>query len=522
MASVFKAKGAKRYTILYHDENGKRRKKTGATDKAVSQRIANELENRVALRREGLIDPAAERFAECERQPIGEHLDDFIATMEARNCDPKHVRTTRTYVQRIIDQAGAARLSDLTLSAVELAVGRIQKLHGLSARAVNAHTTAAKAFVNWAKEDNRIRAHELESIDRQSEDADRRYVRRPMSAAELRTLIASARTAPEWRGISGEDRSMFYLLGAMTGFRRTEMGSLQPEDFDLAGPMPIVRLDASRTKNDRDAGQPIPATVADVLKVWLAAKAPGSPVFALPEKTALMLHADLRRCGIEPVDDQGRVVDTHSLRHGYISALALAGVPVKVAQTLARHSDPKLTMNVYAHLSAFDLHGAVAGALPDLTTVPEPNVVAATGTHGPGATSDATSEDADGRNLNEGKHVASNRMLTLNQRVVGSSPTGGIHAGKRTDAQGSAAKPSLAVISTPSAPMHSVQQSRTDAHQSGYKRPSCATESATGLLPEMLPADPALMEVVNAWDRLPEAVRAGIVAMVKAATGSNR
>ena len=48
------------------------------------------------------------------------------------------------------------------------------------------------------------------------------------------------------------------------------------------------------------------------------------------------------------MDDQGRVVDTHSLRHGYISALALAGVPVKVAQTLARHSDPKLTMNVYA------------------------------------------------------------------------------------------------------------------------------------------------------------------------------
>jgi hypothetical protein len=33
----------------------------------------------------------------------------------------------------------------------------------------------------------------------------------------------------------------------------------------------------------------------------------------------------------------------------------------------------------------------------------------------------------------------------------------------------------------------------------------------------MLPADPALREVVSAWDRLPEAVRAGIVAMVKAA-----
>ena len=29
-------------------------------------------------------------------------------------------------------------------------------------------------------------------------------------------------------------------------------------------------------------------------------------------------------------------------------------------QTLARHSDPRLTMKVYTHLTAFDLYGAVA------------------------------------------------------------------------------------------------------------------------------------------------------------------
>jgi hypothetical protein len=35
----------------------------------------------------------------------------------------------------------------------------------------------------------------------------------------------------------------------------------------------------------------------------------------------------------------------------------------------------------------------------------------------------------------------------------------------------------------------------------------------------VLPADPAFREVVAAWNELPEAVRAGIVAMVKAASG---
>ena len=43
----------------------------------------------------------------------------------------------------------------------------------------------------------------------------------------------------------------------------------------------------------------------------------------------------------------------------------------------------------------------------------------------------------------------------------------------------------------------------------GPVRPSTATR--------LLPADPDFAAVVNAWDRLPEAVRAGIVALVKAA-----
>src|SRR5262245_2334172 len=99
MASVFKPKGSKKYVVFYKDAGGKRKKRTLTTDKVVSQRIARELQNRAALREEGLIDPAAERFAEEARKPIGKHLDDFIASMEARRRDAKHVKSTRTYIQ---------------------------------------------------------------------------------------------------------------------------------------------------------------------------------------------------------------------------------------------------------------------------------------------------------------------------------------------------------------------------------------------------------------------------------------
>ncbi len=53
MASIFKPKDRSKYVIFYTDETGRRRKKAGSTDKAMTQRIARDLENRVALRREG-------------------------------------------------------------------------------------------------------------------------------------------------------------------------------------------------------------------------------------------------------------------------------------------------------------------------------------------------------------------------------------------------------------------------------------------------------------------------------------
>jgi hypothetical protein len=55
---------------------------------------------------------------------------------------------------------------------------------------------------------------------------------------------------------------------------------------------------------------------------------------------------------------------------------------------------------------------------------------------------------------------------------------------------------------------------RQGATTNGGTRPGCATESATRFMAEY----PDLAVVSAAWPDLPEAVRAGIVAMVKAAT----
>ena len=93
-----------------------------------------------------------------------------------------------------------------------------------------------------------------------------------------------------------------------------------------------------------------------------------------------------------------------------------------------------------------------------------------------------------------------------------------IRAGECTDAHGDAAKPEISGENLSFSSEQQMSLPRLEAHQSVCTRTPTATENAPSLLPEMLPADPDLAILVNTWDRLPEAVRAGIVAMVKAAS----
>ncbi|MCL2646001.1 MAG: tyrosine-type recombinase/integrase [Phycisphaerales bacterium] len=81
-------------------------------------------------------------------------------------------------------------------------------------------------------------------------------------------------------------------------------------------------------------------------------------------------------------DASGRIVDFHSLRHTYITRLVQSGASVKVAQELARHSTPTLTLGRYAHLGLHDTSAALNN-LPSLTPptpVPQAQQFRKTGT----------------------------------------------------------------------------------------------------------------------------------------------
>jgi integrase len=365
MASVFKPKGSAKYVIFYTDETGRRRKKAGTTDKAVTERIARDIENRVALRREGVVDPREEAYRDHEARMLADHLGDFERALAAKGGTVAHTKVTASRARRMLELAAARRISDLSLSKALDAVQALRD-EGLGTETINHHVRAVKAFSRWLRKDKRSREHHLSDLATSSPEGDRRYRRRQLAPEEAARVIQAAEAGPIVMGMTGAERAALYAVALATGLRREELRSLTADRFRLDDDPPTIAVRAGYCKNKKEAVQPIPAALAARLRPWLASKAPGKPVFeGMPRRTAKMLRYDLEAADV-PYETSEGVVDFHGTRVTYITNLVASGASVKTCQTLARHSTPNLTIGVYAKTTLHDVKGAVE-ALPDPT-----------------------------------------------------------------------------------------------------------------------------------------------------------
>ena len=189
-----------------------------------------------------------------------------------------------------------------------------------------------------------------------------------MTDEEARALIAvTLQSKWVYRHLTGEDRAVLYMLAQRTGLRRGELRSLTPFSFDLQGIPPTVKVKAARSKRRKDDTLPLSSEVAGVMADYLADRDPKQPVWpgSWWRRAAEMLRKDLAEAGIEPVDNNGKVLDFHGQRTTFITSLARTGVAPATTQRLARHSDMKLTMGPYTRLEMMDLIPAIEN-LPGL------------------------------------------------------------------------------------------------------------------------------------------------------------
>src|SRR5262245_57832058 len=124
MATVFKRGRDKKrrnisYWVEYAAENGKRRRVLGYTDYNLSVELGAKLEREVRLRKQGLIDPAAEKLAASRNRPITDHLAEFEKGMRQRRTTAKHIKLTMNRVKAVITGTDSTTLAELVSEKVQ-------------------------------------------------------------------------------------------------------------------------------------------------------------------------------------------------------------------------------------------------------------------------------------------------------------------------------------------------------------------------------------------------------------------
>ena len=422
---------------------------TGCRDEGAARSILSDLERRVELIKAGVMTRDEETVADHQATSLTEHLKAYIRSLKAAGRSKRHMSDTKRLATQIAADCGFRTLRDIEASKVESWLASkldadmaartrnsyLQALNGfcswcvknqrLTANPIRSiekadvesdrrlvrramvedelqrllYITRLRPLAEFGRETIRKPADEVtgkrdtwkpapltyETIEAAAKRARQRLTDKPARIEELEAL--------------GRERALVLKTLVLTGLRVGELRSITIGQVHLDCPMPYIELNAADEKNRHGSDLPLRADLADDIREWLRSRQATStlridgsgalpsdtPLFYVPTGLLRILDRDLQAAGIEKVDDRGRTIDVHAMRHTFGTMLSRNGVQPRTAQAAMRHSKIDLTMNVYTDPRLLDVAGAM-DALPSfpLNSSPhEPEMVTATGTVGP-------------------------------------------------------------------------------------------------------------------------------------------
>jgi len=361
MAYVFQThdklgKAHPRWRFQFTDRYGRRRTATGTTSKTDTTRLATRVEAEEYDIRKG-IRTAPTPSIKARNRSFREVADEHIAWGKAqggrggRPWSATHSRMRIAQLQWWQNRLHLTKLGDLenVLPAVEAALRQLKE-SGRAGKTVQNYAETLHGFCRWCCKRKYLDEDPLSALS--PFDKSPETERRAMTLSEINRLLA----------VVPADRQLLYLTALCSGLRAGELRALSVADLDVQGGG--VHLRPEWTKNRKPGFQPLPARLlaglADFAAAGTALKLyrrayvrrdarhgiPTQPLLYSPANTARAFSQDLKKAGIPKLTQAGKL-DFHALRVTYVTRALQAGAYVKEAQVLARHSDPRLTMNIY-------------------------------------------------------------------------------------------------------------------------------------------------------------------------------
>ncbi|HWL53230.1 MAG TPA: site-specific integrase [Chthoniobacteraceae bacterium] len=312
-------------------------------DKRVAQQRLEEIVKRKQMEAEGMIPP--ESIREASAMPLKKLLSEYLADLQALGRSFDYVYIVEKQIVRLAKECRWATLKDVTAASFS----RWRAGQRKAAKTLNEYLTIMKAFLNWLERHEKLTSSPLKCVEKVQQAGRQVRKRRALTAEEMTRLLS----------VAGQRRPV-YLAAVYTGLRRGELKALEWGDVRLDGEKPFLLVRASTTKNRKDATMMIhPDLLAELRAMRPSDAAAHQKVFEDLLPNMDQFRRDLAKAKIEFINERGLRADFHSLRHTLATNLALAGTAPRVAMEVMRHSDIRLTANVYTDAGLLPVSDAV-------------------------------------------------------------------------------------------------------------------------------------------------------------------
>lgn len=309
------------------------------SDKQVALKKLRDIVQEKERERAGLIAPKLERVS-AER-PLLEHLEEFVLDLRTRGRTEKYIFEMSQRFTRLCKECNWRYLRDINADGFM----KWRASYAASPKTLNEYLNACHALLNWMERHGRTQGNPLKAVQKISLKG-KQQLRRAFTDEELVRLLKHS-----------DDYGLLYLTAVYTGLRQAELNALLWMDVHLDEIRPYLQVRASTTKNSNEAIVPLHSFLVAEFRSAYEGQKGGDFVFPHYVYPGRRLNRHMKYAGIEQYDGAGRKLDFHSFRYTFATKLARQGVSQRLAQELMRHSDPRLTANLYtdaAHLPTFD------------------------------------------------------------------------------------------------------------------------------------------------------------------------